>query len=188
MRYANSSRLACSRLEQGFTLIEIIVGLVITGIAISAMASLVFPLFSRSVEPLFHMRAAEFAQALADDAMAKPYDEATPLGGIPACSVCTAAGSLGEEGAEQNRGDFNDFDDYHLFCGASPLPIQDVFGVDLNTNSDYAGYFFNACVVYDGNYDGGADDGNIAAKRMDITVRPPPPAEPISFSIYRSNY
>jgi MSHA pilin protein MshD len=177
----------CS-VQQGFTLIEIIVGLVITGIAISGMATLIYPLFSRSVEPIFHMRAAEFAQALADDALAKPYDEATPLGGVPQCSVCTPSAALGEDTGETSRADFNDFDDYDLFCDTSPVPIQDVFGNNLTTNADYAGYFFNSCVVYDGNYDGGVDDGNIAAKRMDITVQPPLPAEPISFSIYRANY
>jgi len=173
----------------GFTLIEIIVGIVISGSAIAMLATLILPLFARSVEPIFYIRSAEFAQALIDDALAKPFDELTPQGGTPPCTSCTAADSLGVEAAEgeATRDDFDDFDDYNLFCGAK-FPVQDIFGVNLNATDDYANYTFTACVVYDGGYDGGADAAVSQAKRLDVTVNPPPPALPMSFSAYRANY
>ena len=76
-------------LSQGFTLIEIIIGLVLSTLAISLVATAIFPLMTRSVEPLFQIRAAEIAQSILDDVMSRRYDEATPLGGTPICSIAT---------------------------------------------------------------------------------------------------
>lgn len=174
----------------GFTLVEIIVGIVISGSAIAMLATLILPLFARSVEPIFYIRSAEFAQALIDDALAKPFDELTPQGGTPACTICTPVASLGAETADGEiaRNNFDDFDDYNLFCDAA-YPVQDIFGTNLNLTNDYANYTFTACVVYDGGYDGGAADTVVSqAKRLDVTVNPPPPALPVSFSAYRANY
>jgi MSHA pilin protein MshD len=175
----------------GFTLIEIIVGLVLGTLAIAMVATLIVPLYTRSVEPILQIRAAELAQALLEDALARPFDHNTPLGGQPPCSAggpvtCTAAGNLGPESGELDRGDFTDVDDYHRFCGGSH-PIEDIEGVDLTASGVFAGYSFETCVVYDGNFDGVADS-DMAAKLVTVTVTPPGAAAPVVASAYRGNY
>ena len=60
--------------QSGFTLVEIIVGIVITGISLSVVTTLIYPLFVRSVDPMLQIRAAEYGQAIMQDILSKPYD------------------------------------------------------------------------------------------------------------------
>lgn len=181
------------RASFGFTLIEIIVGLVISSIAISLVATVIFPLFARSVEPVFQIRAAELAQSILDDALSRRYDEATPLGGFPACSAlsipaCSSVADLGIDAGESDRGDFDDVDDFNHFC-ASDNAIQDAFGVDLTAADGFANFTFRVCVAYDGNYNGVVNEADeINAKLITVTVTPPVQATAIEISAYRGNY
>lgn len=179
----------------GFTLIEIIVGMVISTIAISLVATLILPLFARSVEPVFQIRAAELAQSILDDVLSRRYDEATPLGGFPACSAstvppCSSVAALDADAGESNRGNFDDVDDYNVFC-ASDNVIQDVSGVDLTDADGFANFMFRVCVAYDGNYNGVVNESEaneISAKLITVTVKPPVQATEIQISAYRGNY
>ena len=179
-------------LSQGFTLIEIIIGLVLSTLAISLVATAIFPLMTRSVEPLFQIRAAEIAQSILDDVMSRRYDETTPLGGAPICSLatvpCTAISSLGVDAGESHRGTFDDVDDYHRFCNADN-DIEDVFGDNLSTGGFTPGYSFRMCVGYDGNYNGVINQAaEQNAKLITVTVTPPMQASPVVISLYRANY
>ena len=181
-----------NRLSQGFTLIEIIVGLVISTLAISLVATLIFPLLTRSVEPIFQIRAAEISQSVLDDVMSRRYDETTPLGGSPICSAatisCTAINALGVDAGESHRGTFDDVDDFHRFCNADN-DIEDVFGDNLSLNGFTRGYTFRVCVGYDGNYNGVINQSaDLNAKLITVTVTPPMQASPVTISVYRANY
>ena len=178
--------------SQGFTLVEIIVGLVISTLAISLVAIIIFPLLTRSVEPIFQIRAAEIAQSVLDDVMSRRYDEATPLGGSPICSAatipCTSVASLGIDVGESHRGTFDDVDDFHHFCNADN-DIEDVFGSNLSASGFTRGYTFRVCVGYDGNYNGVINQAaELNAKLITVTVTPPSQASPVVISVYRSNY
>jgi MSHA pilin protein MshD len=177
------------RYSAGFTLVEIIVGLVISSIAVSLVATLIFPLYARSVEPVFQIRAAELAQSILDDALSRRYDQATPAGGSPPCDAasCTAAGALGREGLEADRGDFNDVDDFNIFCGPDFDP-QDVNGEVI---AELDNYKVSVCVAYDGNYNGVLNEAaadEINAKLITVTVTPPVQASVVEISAYRGNY
>jgi len=181
-----------SKLSQGFTLIEIIVGLVISTLAISLVATLIFPLLTRSVEPVFQIRAAEIAQSVLDDVMSRRYDEATPLGGSPVCSAATVSrtviNALGVDTGESHRGTFDDVDDFHRFCNADN-DIQDVFGDNLSLDGFTRGYTFRVCVGYDGNYNGVINQSaELNAKLITVTVSPPMQASRVIISAYRANY
>lgn len=179
--------LKARRYSAGFTLVEIIVGLVISSIAVSLVATLIFPLYARSVEPIFQIRAAELAQSILDDALSRRYDEATPTGGSPPCDAasCTAAGALGLDGAEVNRGDFNDVDDFNIFCG----PDNDAQDVNGEVIAELANYTVSVCVAYDGNYNGVVNEaGDTNAKLITVTVMPPVQASVVEISAYRGNY
>lgn len=171
---------------RGFTLVELVVGLVITAIAMTFLSVVFFNSPERSVEPIFQIRASELGQSLMDEILAKPYDENTPLGGIPPCTSCTS--SLGsEEGG--NRQLFDDVDDYDFYCrSAAPYAdVEDAFG---NTPNDFENFKMSICVIYDGNYDGTADS-NQNAKLITIDIYPPAiggVSQPISFRAYRGNF
>ncbi|MGB2272436.1 MAG: type IV pilus modification PilV family protein [Pseudomonadales bacterium] len=176
----------------GFTLVEIIIGLVLSTLAISLVATAIFPLLTRSVEPIFQIRAAEIAHSILDDALSRRYDEASPLGGTPVCSPltlpCTAAASLGIDAGETHRGTFDDVDDFNRFC-SSDNDIEDVFGNNLSLEGFARGYTFRVCVGYDGNYNGVTNQaGELNAKLITVTVTPPMQASPVIISAYRGNY
>ena len=190
----HSHSFSCSKyfVNQGFTLIEIIVGLVISTLAISLVAIIILPLLTRSVEPIFQIRAAEIAQSVLDDVMSRRYDETTPLGGSPICSAatnpCTPVASLGIDIGESHRGTFDDVDDFHHFCNADN-DIEDVFGSNLTANGFTRGYTFRICVGYDGNYNGVINQAaELNAKLITVTVTPPSQASPVDISVYRGNY
>lgn len=171
--------------QAGFTLIELVVGIVVMAIALTFLSTVFFGKAGRSVEPLLQIRAAEFGQALMDEILAKNFDETTPLGGLPACTVCTAGGSLGSDG--EARSNYDDVDDYHDSCGV-PVALTDSLG---NVVGNAVGYSMEVCVVYDGNYDGTAD-ANINAKLITVNIYPPSGAglggTPISINSYKGNF
>src|SRR5690554_7972709 len=101
--------------QGGFTLIEIVVGIVTLGIALALLTVLLFPQAKRSAEPLLQMRAAELGIALMNEITSKSFDENSDHSGgavrcnetgAPTCSV-----TLGPEG--ETRDNYNDVDDYH---------------------------------------------------------------------------
>lgn len=181
IEYSNKNNLNRFR-QTGFTLIEIIIGIVIGSISLGLISTLIFPLIARSVEPMIQIRAAEYAQSMMEDVLAKRYDELSPLGGQPVCAPCSS--SLGTDpGDGGNRAGFNDVDDYNTFCMGNNL-LQDVYGELLDENNEYGTDFrFNICVVYQGEI--GASD---SAKRITVTVTPPSVATAVVISAYRGNY
>ena len=71
--------------NQGFTLIEIVITIVILG----AVAGILVPFFNaivHSPDPVIRERAISLGQSMMDEIMAKKWDENTPMGGGPICS------------------------------------------------------------------------------------------------------
>ncbi len=171
--------------SRGFSLIELVAGLVLTAFSLTFLSVVFFSHPERSVEPMLQVRAAELGQALMDEILAKPFDEQTPLGGFPPCSPCTPTASLGPDGTE-TRSNYNDVDDYHSYCDSNHA-VEDVFG---NLPTDFDNFQMSICVNYDGDYNGVADD-NINAKLVIVEIYPPSGAglhEPITFKAYRGNF
>ncbi len=100
--------------QQGVSLIELVVFLVVVGIASSALFSVYTNGLMRSVDPLIQVRAMELAQARLDDVLALKYDASTPTGGVPACGTTGVPACTNTPDA-----DMNDVDDYH---GVSDTP------------------------------------------------------------------
>lgn len=173
--------------SHGFTLIEIIVGMVISAISLTMLYTLIYPQIVRSVEPMLQVRAAELGQAIVEEILAKPFDELSPTGGVPPCSPCTAAAAFGADSGEGTRADFDDVDDFDSYCG-SPQAVEQIPNV---TPSGFAKFRMQICVIYDGNYDGTAD-ADQKAKRITVSVYAPTRgsgfAAPIRFSAYRGNF
>lgn len=174
--------------QTGFSLVELVVGLVITAVALTYLSTVFFSAPERSVEPILQIRAAELGQALVDEIITKPYDENTPLGGMPHCAPCTAAGGLGPDGGEA-RNNYDDVDDYDSYCApAAPYAnVEDALG---NVPGDFANFRMSICVSYDGDYDG-VIDTNDNAKLVTVDIYPPAVSgvrQQFRFKAYRGNF
>lgn len=111
-------------LQTGVTLIELIVFIVVVSIALLALTNVFNQAAMSNVDPLIRIRALEAAQAKLDEIIALKYDEATPTGGIPACSLCT----------NTPDSNYNDVDDFH---GWSDTPYTGYSrSVTVTTNSN----------------------------------------------------
>ncbi|HOY21917.1 MAG TPA: MSHA biogenesis protein MshD [Cellvibrio sp.] len=111
--------------QQGVSLIEMIVFIIVVGIASSALFATYNYSLLHNTDPLIQVRALELAQAKLDEVLALKYDANTPTGGIPACD--TPTGVACDNSPDAN---VNDVDDFH---GTSDTP--------------YTGYTRNVTVV-----------------------------------------
>jgi len=172
--------------QNGFSLVELVVGLVLTALALTFVSTIFFSAPERSVEPMLQIRAAELGQSLMDEILSKPYDDTTPLGGLPACTSCSL--SLGSEAGE-TRLTFDDVDDYDTYCNNS-APYNLITNSLNQTPDNFENFRMSICVDYDGNYDGTADT-NTNAKLITVDVYPPAiggTRQQIRFRAYRSNF
>ena len=159
--------------QSGATLIELVMTIVIIGVAVAGVVGSFSLVSGRSANSLFQTRAVELGQFYMDEILAQKYDEATPVGGVPPVSGCTINA---EEGS--NRSAYDDVDDYDAINSAPP---QTADGTSL---SGYDGFEVSVSVVCAGGEVGlPASD----AKRIDLSITGPADSE-FSLSAYRANF
>lgn len=178
--------------QQGFTLIELVAGIVVMAFLGAMFLASIAPHLLNSVRPQMQIRAAEFGQSLMAEIASRKFDEVTPLGSTSLCTSasCTSNANLGSDAGEgTNRQLFDDIDDYDEFCDANQA-ASDILG-DTEGLSDIQ---FRVCVFYDNDYNG-VDDaarGVVAAKLISVAVYPPSLKggvdTPIYFTAYRGNF
>ncbi|MFT6896116.1 MAG: MSHA pilin protein MshD [Paraglaciecola sp.] len=174
----------------GFTLIELVIGMVVFAIALSFFSSLILPQITRSVEPIFLVRATELAQSLLNEISGRAFDEQSSRNGSPlrcgesGAEVCTEPDNLGFDSGE-SRATFNDVDDYHGLneTGGGILSA----GGGNDSNNLYQGYTANVSVVYDQNMDG-HNDGTVGNSKLITVTVSTPNDEDLVFATYRSNF
>ncbi len=167
--------------QGGFTLIELVIGMLVLSIAIVMLTSMLLPQADRAVETLSRVRSAELAHSVMNEIWGKRYDENTNAnGGIPACNStsplnpganCTDEGDFGVDG--EGRNDFNDVDDYHR------LNITDLM---LDSTQTYADVYINYGMEVTIAYLNGQAQKLIT---IDVTT---PSGEVITYQAVRSNY
>ena len=166
--------------QPGFTLIELIVFIVVIGVALSGVLLAVNQATSHSADPMVQIRAAELGQAYLDEILPRKFDANTgndgqsPPCGAPGAAACSTV--LGPEAGE-TRATYDDVDDYQ---GLNEAPLD----AEGNPRPGYTGYQVVVSVAY-----AGADLGlgNTAAKRITVTVTTPQ-GDSSPFSVYRSNF
>lgn len=165
--------------QQGVTLVELIITIVVIGIAMSALISALSTGIVNSSTPLWEGKALELSQAYLDEIQAMKFDEDTALGGgeLAAGSVkCTVAGFDDSEA----RVLFDDVDDYHNLTDAPPILIDSTINMD-----EYASYSVLVQVACAGTELGLAN--NTSAKRVTVTVTVPG-GESRSVAYYKGNF
>ncbi len=172
----------------GFTLVELVVGMVVISIAFVMLSTMLFPQAERAADTLHRVRSAELAHSILNEIWGKRYDQNTnanggvpacgavakPLLGLPAGEVCTDESDFGPD-ATEGRNDFNDVDDYH------GLKISDNM---LNSNDTYASRYINydlEVIVTHNN------PPSLNSKLVTINVTTPS-GEVITYNAIRRNY
>lgn len=166
-----------SHRQRGVTLVELIISIVIISIAMIAVLNAFSLSVSHSADPLWQNKSLKLAQLYLDEILAKNYDDATPLGGIPPVAS-PGCGSLGDEAGE-SRATYDDVDDYHGITDSPPVSL--VGGIDASYNA----YSVSVSVSCDGSTVGAS--GNSHAKKIVVTITPPGQSA-LAFAAYKGNY
>ncbi|WP_194756224.1 type IV pilus modification PilV family protein [Aliidiomarina indica] len=186
---------AARKQQSGFTLVELVVGIVTLGIALAVLSALIFPQAQRSTVPFQQMKAAQLGQSLMDEILNKAFDEQSirpgalrcdEIEGEPEFVACTSQMMLGPE--ESDRSDFNDVDDFHeLELTLSQL--EDTLGRSLEPY--FTGFSAAVRVFYDADLSAtentSTSQNTALFKRVEVTITLPDGSEAV-FAGYRGNY
>lgn len=201
------------RRQQGMTLIESIVAMVLMAVAMVTLFTLLYPSIYNSAAPNYQVRAIELGQSMMSQILAREFDHwSDRSGGAIRCgesganngnpdtgNSCTAPESLGIDSAygETSMDEFNDVDDFigcwyatnaQAKCAATGLAeysMQSILSADMS--GTYANFYMTVQVFYDENLDG-VDDSTIGTmKRITVTIYAGRYG-PYSLVAYRGNY
>lgn len=172
--------------SKGFTLIELIVGMVVLSLSFSLLITLIFPLSEKSAEQLHQVRASELGQSMMNDILARAFDENSDMtGGLIRCGegtvVCTSVANLGADNGEIESALYNDVDDYIDFNFSTEKNALGEKFIDL-----YPGFDLSITVHYS---DFSPNESNVIelAKLITITVVTPQDFNFV-FSFYKANF
>lgn len=169
--------------QQGFTMIELIVGIVVLTIALAIVSTLIAPAEEKSADNVLQIKASELGQSLMNDISSRAFDDNSDMsGGRVRCGEPDAITNpcsviLGAEAGETNRNLYDDVDDFNGFeerVNATDDPIDD----------GYNQFTINVSVVYAGIDLGLAND---LAKRITVTVTTPL-GTAIEFTSHKANF
>ena len=180
----------------GFTLIELVIGIVVLSLSFTIIFSMIAPSATQSAQQIQQIRASELGKSLLNEIMSKAFDENSNMAnGTIRCGEdidgdgkmdtageinCTLEGNLGnEEGG--NRVLFDDVDDFNGLTS-----IQNSLGGDLNNL--YNGFSVLVEVCNDSDYNGVCGEGdNKTAKFIKVTLTSAT-SDAVVFSSYRANF
>lgn len=192
------------RISFGFTLLELVAGIALFAVVMLLITSAFLPMVNKQAQPIYQIRAAELAQSMLQEILARSYDENSDrtgqtvagkyqyCGSIDPANILTetsaALGScsttLGADSSE-TYSTFDDVDDFNLYCN---VPITGSAFAQLQglDTSLYENYSIKVCVENAPELLG-LSTRNDVAKKVTVTVTTPA-GEAIPFTSYRSNY
>ncbi|MCH8529784.1 MAG: type II secretion system GspH family protein [Saccharospirillum sp.] len=160
--------------QQGVTLVEMVITIVIIGIALAGTIAAFSSVVGRSSDTLIQTRTISLAQAYLDEILALPFDRATPPGGEPPFSGnCRVIG-----GNANNRPQFRSVDQYDGIVHSPPQLLSGLEG------EGYEGFTVSISVSCVGP-EIGLPDGH--AKRIDVQIGTPL-NQTVVFSAYRGHF
>ncbi len=178
--------------QRGLSMIELMVFIVVVGVAVTGVLSVYSSVTRTSVDPLVRKQAMVVAEALLDEVLSKPYtycdpddaqaDTATSSAIGPTGCATTPEGMGAEGGVEDRYSNVTPYDnvnDYNSF----PVMV----GINDLTNAPIAGLAaYTASVQVQ---DAGAFNGIPAGETLRVTVTVTGPGNhTISLSGYRTRY
>jgi MSHA pilin protein MshD len=177
----------------GFSLIELIIGIVVLAIAMLFISAILGPLFVRSIEPWHQVRAAELGNSLMNEILARSFDENSSRGstllrcGDAGAQACVAtipncpANGMSATTEEASRDLYDDVDDFHcLNVNGSAVTTN----LNPSLQASYNQYQVQVAVSHAGTSAGLAAT---QVKRIDVLVTLPN-SEVITFTSYKGNW
>jgi len=170
--------------QRGFTLLEIIIGIVALSISLAVVSSFIAPAEQQSADQIQQIKAAELGQGMLDEILGRAFDENSDMVGShwrcgetvpvvrPNCSS-----TLGTEG-ESDRRQYDDVDDYNGFTAK-------VNSTNTSLGGSFSSFQINVSVAYAGS-ELGLSNNNLA-KRITVTVTTPL-GTAINFTGYKANF
>ncbi|WDD98181.1 type IV pilus modification PilV family protein [Thalassomonas actiniarum] len=183
--FSGSKHLGASK-NTGFTLIEVIIGIVVLAISFSVIMRVIIPTEQHSADQIHQVKAAELAQSLLAEITGRAFDQNSDMvGGVIRCDdasatviTCTDEANFGAEVGENERSLFNDVDDYHGYSAR-------VNASGDNLDASYNTFTLAVAVSYQGIELGLGNDR--LAKRIIITVTTPL-GTAMTFTGYKANF
>lgn len=130
----------CTTDQRGLSLIELLVFIVVVGIAVSGVLS-VYSLNARSsADPMVQKQALAIAESLLEEVLAKPYTYCDPDDAQAETATSSAMGptgcattpeGMGAEGLEDRYSNLTTFDNVNDYNGFTMNPIVDLSGNDV---------------------------------------------------------
>lgn len=173
--------------SRGFTLVELVIGIVVLAIAMMVMNTMLISQSKDSLEPLYRLRASQLGQSIMQNVLARAYDENSDHnGGLYRCGeiwpstgvIQNCLAVLGRDTGEVagEHQDFDDVDDFITNGFQSAVNYGDVLGDDLpNQYNNYAIKIEVVEVLADNN------------KKISVIIKTPSDEE-IRFSALKGNY
>lgn len=180
---------------RGFTLIEIVVGIVILAIALTIVTSMFLPQANKMTTPMYQIKATALGQSIMNQVLIRYYDDvnARANGAIRCGEVieggvavpCSVNLGLDDGETKDSPNGFNDVDDYNVYC-------DDQTGYDPKTalgffTRNYPGYGVKICVSLAAEKFGGSAGENNVAKKITMTIFMPNNEE-ITLTSFKGNY
>jgi len=169
--------------QQGATLVELIMTIVIISVAIAGVVGAFSLIVGRSADPLNQTRAVALSQRYMDEILFKKFDEGSPVGGgqVDASDVACSAAEMDDGESRSGYDDVDDYDDV-----TNEIPSDYWSSSDPEPELGYEQYKVNISVrcVNDPLAELGVD---VLAKRITITITDPSDNDYI-FSAYRGNF
>lgn len=189
--------------QRGFTLVELVIGIVVFGVALVLISTTLFPMFAKSANPHYEARAAALGQAVMNQILARPFDiNSDPDGSrwrcdedadavqklgilspdpIPACSYPLVADAKS----------FNAVEDYMGCWGEESACNADYRGslakLVGSESHDYPNFSVDIHVAYDNATFPDTTNNDRLYKRIDVTVDTGKFGR-YDFTAYRSNF
>ena len=194
---------ASYRRLSGFTLIELVTGIVLFAVAMTLIMGVFLPMTRQQAQPIYQVRAAELGQGMLQEVLSRSFDEnsdrsgTTTAGKYRYCGVIDAmnttteystgncSSSLGADSGESSYTQYDDVDDFNLYCNApiTGSAFAQLQGLDTSL---YENYSIKVCVENAPELLSLTARTDVA-KKITVTVTTPA-GEAIPFTSYRSNY
>ena len=192
-----------SRHQRGYTLVELVIGIVVFGVAMVLISTTLFPMFAKSANPHFEARAAALGQAVMNQVLARQFDRHSDPNGsqwrcgedaeallaqgiispnpVPTCTPTPLSANEGFIATEDYIGCWGDL-------GSCPRTHRGTLDTLIGgTAEDYRGFTVEINVVYDNSTFDDSTGNSKLYKRIDLYVDTGNFGR-YDFTAYRSNF